>query len=160
MNKKTSPVNAAQRTARATKMVRVPAQPYVSHEPWSGFTPAERKRGSPLEICPAFACRRIKACVAAHDGLYCQRTHRLKKPSKKKPGRRKGESLEDYLNRMTILAESKGDHMARIRNLWKSGALDHRFGPYAAKGVLKVPPPKVYVEVTRQPMSRRQNPSA
>ena len=32
-------------------------------------------RAKLLDACPSPRCRRRKACVDAHDGLYCQRTH-------------------------------------------------------------------------------------
>ena len=35
----------------------------------------ESGRQKPLPSCPSLRCRRAKACLAAHDNLYCQRTH-------------------------------------------------------------------------------------
>ena len=50
-------------------------RPYLSQQPWAGFTQHDRAREQPLPVCPSPRCRRAKACLAAHDTLYCRRTH-------------------------------------------------------------------------------------
>ena len=133
-------------------------RPYLSQHPWAGFTKHDRRRDQPLPACPSKHCRRAKACLAAHDNLYCQRTHFS--PAKI----RKLWAVSDLGRALAALPvadcddlEGRKERIIRAREIrhaqyekmvarWKAGEFDHLYGPYRAKGVLLKPPPKAYVE--------------
>jgi hypothetical protein len=124
---------------------------YYSRSPWCGYTNRERPRAVALPVCPSARCRRAKACIDAIDKLYCRRTHESppKQPTSRagKTGKRISDSaLLDYANHLKILAEKQQDRHDDMTERWKAGEFDHLYGKYSSKGVLKVPPPKVYVE--------------
>ena len=52
-----------------------PPEAFLSPTPWHGFGRGDVKRVQPLDVCPDARCRRAKACIAAQDDLFCQRTH-------------------------------------------------------------------------------------
>jgi hypothetical protein len=97
--------------------------------------------------------------VAAHDNLYCQRTHFSPAEQKK---RERGDPHQRAVDAVPPVADH-GNMMARTKRLidiaairlmqksemkerWAAGEFDHLYGPYRPKGVLLKPPPKIYVE--------------
>jgi hypothetical protein len=140
-------------------------RPRVSLEPWKGFTPHDFPRNKPLPACPSSHCRRAKACLAAHDNLYCQRTHfppALKKKWLRRDPRQREldavppvmdpHSLSERMERINQLAAIQRAQFAKMTARWKAGEFDLLYGPYKPKGVLLKPPPKAYVE---RPAARR-----
>jgi hypothetical protein len=146
-------------------MPKTPPKPYRSLTPWTGFTPREKKREAPLARCPAKACRRAKKCIRAIDGLYCRRTHMTPKEGRalqaatEKPAaaprpvlhyalpkNASFEQAEAYRMMTDMVLASAEAVQARMAAKWKSGALDHLYGPWNPKGALMVPPPRNYVE--------------
>jgi hypothetical protein len=134
-------------------------RPRVSLEPWAGFTRHDCPRDNPLPSCPSPHCRRAKACLAAHDSLYCQRTHfspaEQKKWNSRDPFQREldrvppvidPDDLAERMERINQLATIQRARAAEMTGRWKAGELDHLYGPYRPKGALLKPPPKVYVE--------------
>ena len=134
-------------------------RPRVSLEPWTGFTGNDCPRDNPLPSCPSPHCRRAKACLAAHDNLYCQRTHfspvEAKKCRRRDPRQRELDAvpsvmdphdLTERVERIAQLAAIRRTQAAAMTARWKAGEFDHLYGPYAPKGVLIKAPPKVYVE--------------
>jgi hypothetical protein len=132
---------------------------YFSHSPWLGFTKADKPRKQPLPRCPDPRCRRAKQCVAAHDDLYCQRTHMtIAEASRITPHaglteeERRIQAPVDPRNlearRIRIVeALELGIERAREKQArWKSGEFDHLYGKYSPKGVLMKPPVRSYVE--------------
>lgn len=141
---------------------RVP-RPRVSLEPWAGFTRHDCPRDNPLPSCPSPHCRRAKACLAAHDNLYCQRTHfspvETKKWRRRDPRQRELDAvppvmdphdLGERMERIAQLAAIQRAQAAAMTARWKAGEFDHLYGPYRPKGVLMKPPPKIYVESPEQ----------
>ena len=132
-----------------------PPKPYLTSTPWAGFTPRERKRKVPLVHCPSKACARVKKCVDAHDGLYCQRSHESLVQARVRSGRKPikvSKRLmileEAQAKRMTIEAQL-GEVQAREREMtqrWKSGEFDAAYGKFKSAGVLKHPPVRQYTE--------------
>jgi hypothetical protein len=133
--------------------------PYISHEPWAGFTRHDCLRENPLPACPSPRCRRAKACIASHDTLYCRRTHfspaEQKKWQRRDPHRRElaavpevadPHDLEERLERVAELAAIRRAQVAEMTARWKAGEFDQLYGSYTPKGVLMKPPPKTYVE--------------
>ena len=119
----------------------------------------ERPRQKPLPACPSLRCRRAKACLAAHDNLYCQRTHFspavAEKWLRRDPRRREldavppvmdPDSLSERMERINELAAIEGRKPPKMTARWKAGEFDALYGPYGARGVLLRPPPKTYVE--------------
>ncbi len=144
---------------RRSKTSRDAPRPRVSLEPWKGFTAHDFQRNVPLPVCPSPRCRRAKACLAAHDNLYCQRTHfppALKKKWQRRDPRQREldavppvmdpDSLSERMERINELAAIQRAQFARMTARWKAGEFDQLYGPYAAKGALLKPPPKAYVE--------------
>ena len=136
-----------------------PPRPYFSTAPWAGFTRHDRPRQKPLPSCPSLRCRRAKACLAAHDNLYCQRTHFspavAEKWLRRDPRRREldavppvmdPDSLSERMERINELAAVRRAQTAKMTARWKAGEFDALYGPYRARGVLLSPPPKTYVE--------------
>jgi hypothetical protein len=135
------------------------ARPYLSQNPWAGFTKHDRARDRPLPVCPSKHCRRAKACLAAHDNLYCQRTHfspaKITKLWRESPlGRALAaipaaagpDDLEGRKERIIRGREIRHAHYEKMVARWKAGEFDELYGPYTPKGVLLKPPPKTYVE--------------
>ena len=133
-------------------------KPYLSHAPWAGFTHNDRARRTPLEACPHPRCLRAKACHAAHDGLYCQRTHfspaeiaemRRNDPLQKAvaalPVIRDKWDLEGRGERIKQISELRLAHHEKMTARWKAGEFDGTYGKYSPRGVLMQPPPKAYV---------------
>jgi hypothetical protein len=146
-------------SVRMTKLPLPEPGPHVSKEPWLGFTRHDCPRGNPLPLCPSLRCRRAKACHAAHDGLYCRRTHFS--PSEQ----RKWESRDPHQRAMDAVPPVTDEKSlaARLRRLcdilvirlaqrdemtarWRAGEFDHLYGPYRARGIVMRAPPKAYVE--------------
>ncbi len=147
---------------RKKKFVAMIHKPRVTLAPWCGYSKHDAPRGTPLPVCPALRCRRAKACLSAHDNLYCQRTHfspaEQEKRSRRDPLRLELDSfppvvdpkkLSDRMERVNNLAAVKQAHARRMTEKWKQGELDELYGKYSAKGVVVAPPPKVYVEEAR-----------
>jgi hypothetical protein len=127
--------------------------------PWARFSRDEFPREKPLPVCPSQKCRRAKACLDARKGLYCQRTHfasaegnlRMPKSEVEKhiaslapPPMEAGLEL-----RMEFIKEISKLRVAESREkmkLWRAGALEEAYGRYHTRGVMKLPPPKIYVE--------------
>ena len=138
-------------------------RPRVSHEPWAGFTPNEAPRETPLDGCPSPRCRRAQACLAAHFNLYCRRTH-FSPAEKEKRERRHPlklalelvmpvidpHDLDEQVERIAELARVRREHTADMTARWKAGELDKLYGKYTPKGVIKKPPPKIYVGEPRK----------
>ena len=152
-----SGVNRALKRAKGTAMKR--KKPYLSNAPWAGFTKHERARAKPLDACPSPRCRRRKACVDAHDGLYCQRAHfsptqirqmlrndLVEKAVAALPKVRDQWDFEGRGERIKQISELRLAHHEKMTARWKAGEFDDTYGIYSAKGVLMKPPPKVYTE--------------
>lgn len=137
---------------------RKPPEAFLSKTPWRGFAAGGVAREHELPCCPDARCRRAKECIAAQQGLFCQRTHlsrsarvRLAKKQKRDFDRRFpviDASLPIELQRMRIEA-AMADRRAKDEAMtarWKAGVLDHLYGKWRAKGALMMPPEKVYRE--------------
>jgi hypothetical protein len=155
MNHPPNPRNIRRRSKPPAAALR----PYLSRQPWAGFTKHDLPRQQPLPVCPSPRCRRAKDCLAAHDNLYCQRTHfppALKRRWLRRDPRQREldavppvmdpHSLTERMERINELAAIQRAQAARMTARWKAGEFDQLYGPYRAKGVLLEPPPKVYVE--------------
>jgi hypothetical protein len=147
---------------RINKPAPKAARARVSHEPWFGFSRHDAPRDAPLAVCPSPACRRAKTCIAAHDNLYCRRTHFS--PAEQEARQRLDPlrleldgvlpvvdrtSLSEQAERITALAAIRRAHAARMTKRWKAGEFDGLYGKYTAKGVALAPPPRLYVEPAR-----------
>jgi hypothetical protein len=134
-------------------------RPRVSLEPWAGFTRHDCPRDNPLPSCPSPHCRRAKACLAAHDNLYCQRTHfspaEQKKWNSRDPYQRELDKvppvidphdLTERMERINQLAAIQRAKAVEMTTRWKAGEFDQRYGPYRPKGVMLKPPIKIYLE--------------
>lgn len=139
-------------------------KPRLSTRPWAGYTARERKRPAVLAHCPSAACRRAKACVDAHDGLYCQRSHcsvaeaaalartashgraDAAAPSafKPLPARASLAEVKAHRAQLDFLAEDAARREAALAARWQAGELDHLYGPWRKGGVWLLPPPKVF----------------
>jgi hypothetical protein len=160
---------------RKTRRGRAPGDaPIVSRRPWAGFSGHDSPRPQALAICPSARCsglwRLIAHCSArlsSLDNLYCLRTHHslaeqcaIKRQS---PLQREldlippvfdGDDLGARVERIAALAAVRRAHEAEMQALWKSGALDHLYGPYKPHGVMLKPPPRTYVEA---PVNKPKN---
>jgi hypothetical protein len=127
--------------------------------PWSRYSKDDQPRTAPLPRCPSAKCRRAKACLDAHKGLYCQRTHftfdegMIRTPkseaevyiqSRRPPP--KGASLDIKLDFIREVRELWNDDNREQMKLWRAGAFGDVYGKYRTGGVLKTPPPRVYEE--------------
>jgi hypothetical protein len=131
-------------------------EPYLTTTPWTLFTSRERKRPAALRQCPSAKCRRAKACVDAHDQLYCQRSHESIAERRARLGFAPlaAPTLEDWTLDEVTARREKSDLMlaeaqARQRNMtqrWKVGEFDDLYGKYKPHGVLKHPPDRQYKE--------------
>jgi hypothetical protein len=133
----------------------MPAHPYLTTTPWAGYTPRERLRKTPLAKCPSKACARAKACVDAHDKLYCQRSHESLHQSHVRSGKpslkisKRPWTLEQVQTKRLIIEAQLGEAQAREKDMterWKAGEFDQRFGKYRPGGVLKHPPVRQYTD--------------
>ena len=143
---------------RMTKFPLPQPRPHVSTQPWTGFTRHDCPRGVALPICPSARCRRAKACVAAHDGLYCRRTHfsaaEQEKWKRRDPHERAIEAappadhgtLVERMKRLMTHATIRLAQSTEMTARWQAGEFDHLYGPYRRKGVVVKAPPKIYVE--------------
>jgi hypothetical protein len=133
--------------------------PRVSHEPWLGYTAHDCPRAAPLPVCPSPRCRRAKACLAAHKGLYCQRTHHALAEYRKlglhSAAQKEVDAMPPVADRWDLKARQlrikqvieigeryNGEMTAR----WKAGEFDHLYGKYSVRGVVLKPPPRAYAE--------------
>mgnify|MGYP000936655860 CR=1 FL=1 len=132
-------------------MPRTP-KPYLTTTPWQLFTPRERKRAAVLTQCPSARCRRAKACVDAHDNIYCQRSHKSVAEARGgkrvavKPLRLTLAAVRAKLAETDIMLADAEARQALMTERWKSGEFDALYGKYNARGVLKVPPVRQYTE--------------
>ena len=135
--------------------------PIVTRRPWAGFNGHDMARAEPLPCCPVPRCRRAKACIAALDNLYCQRTHhslaeqrrlRAQDPLQQEldsvPEADDPNDLNARVERIAALAHIRRAHDADMLVRWKAGALNHLHGPYKASGVVLKPPPRAYAEMS------------
>ncbi|MBG1231396.1 hypothetical protein [Aestuariivirga litoralis] len=135
-------------------------RPYLTHAPWAGYTSREHARAEPLAQCPNARCRRLQHCVAAHDDLYCQRTHISHAeyldglPPHEPMIVNSPELMEIYKLEMEAQAADRLDAFKRLQARWKAGEFDALYGKYSARGVLKHPPEKRFV---RGPRPKRKS---
>jgi hypothetical protein len=127
--------------------------------PWSRFSSDEFPREQALPVCPSQKCRRAKACLAAHKGLFCQRTHFNRAEGLVRSPK---SEMDRYIAgiKMPSASSTPDLHMVYIKEisalrladqrekmkLWRAGAFGDSHGPYHTKGVMKSPPPRIYVE--------------
>ena len=131
-------------------------KPYLTTTPWTLFTMRERKRAQPLLRCPSAKCRRAKACVDAHDQLYCQRTHDSVAGHRARTGFKplvlddvEEWSMEDVTARREQSDIMLAQAVAKQRELtqrWKAGEFDALYGKFKPQGVWKHPPDRQYTE--------------
>jgi hypothetical protein len=139
---------------------RDPLAPRYSKAPWSGFTPREHARETPRSICDSLRCRRARKCLAAHDGLYCRRTHHSHKyflareladghidpPLPPLPRRPLPEEIQLRADELMARVERKRNEARLMLARWKAGEFDAVYGKYSPRGVLLKPPVREYVE--------------
>ena len=122
--------------------------PHLSHAPWAGFLGREHARAQALPTCPAARCQRVKACISAHEGVFCQRTHFSHAAfvaSQPAPAPLAVEGdLEYWGEHMVELLEvRKAAHLALVAR-WKAGEFDALYGKWRACGVVLAPPARVF----------------
>jgi hypothetical protein len=126
--------------------------PYLTTTPWQLFTLRERKRPQTLAHCPSAKCKRAKACVDAHDQLYCQRSHESIAEQRARTGFTpqatapfKEWALDEVTARREqsdlMLAEAQSKQR-ELTKRWKAGEFDALYGKFKPHGVLKQPPPR------------------
>lgn len=127
--------------------------PYLTTTPWIPYTSRERKRVALLRVCPSAHCRRAKACVDAHDNIYCQRSHESVDQARKGVPApvvtRRSYSPEQIRAKVVetdLLLEEAEAKSSEMRERWKSGLFDHLYGRFKPGGVLKHPPERQYTE--------------
>ena len=119
-----------------------------------------KKPAAKSALVPAFAqprCRRGQLCLAAHDNLYCHRTHfsppEIMHHEKQIPLAREIANLgplfdptdsEDLLERMSDIAAIGRAHQKSMTARWKAGEFDGLYERYKVAGVLLKPPPKFF----------------
>lgn len=123
-------------------------KPYLSHAPWAGFSQHDHPREEVLPTCPSARCQRVKRCVAAHHGLYCQRTHLshaefMARQPKPEP-LLYTDNLELRRERLIDLLEQRKARHDELVARWKAGEFDAIYGKWSARGVLIKPPPKTF----------------
>ncbi len=130
------------------KRLKAPPKPKLTHAPWAGYTAREHKREAALACCPSPRCARLKQCVAAHEGLYCQRTHvshaahvRAHPPAPL-PDRNDLDLRREFLIEQIELRKAA---LQEMQARWKAGEFDQLYGKYKSHGVLLQPPPRIYV---------------
>jgi hypothetical protein len=130
--------------------------PYLTTTPWLPYTSRERKRDTLLTHCPSARCRRAKACIDAHDGIYCQRSHESVAEARARQGlppppavRRRYHTLAQIRAKAVetemALAQAEAQS-AEMRERWTAGEFDHLYGKFRPGGVLKHPPERQYTE--------------
>ena len=131
---------------------KAPPKPKLTHAPWAGYTAHEHKREAALPRCPSPRCARVKLCVAAHEGLYCQRTHHSHAehvrahPPVSLPDRNNLDLRREFLIEQIELRKAA---LQEMQARWKSGEFDQLYGRYKRQGVLQAPPPRIYYEEGR-----------
>ncbi len=127
---------------------RPTALPKLTHAPWAGYTAREHKRPEALARCPSPRCKRLKLCVAAHNDLYCQRTHMSHVAFLEMQPRRPAFSDDLELRREQMVDQIENNRAAQQDMImrWKAGALDHLYGKHKPGGVVLKPPPRIYQE--------------
>jgi hypothetical protein len=128
--------------------------PYLTTTPWQLFTLRERKRPQTLAHCPSAKCKRAKACVDAHDQLYCQRSHESIAEQRARTGftpQATAPYKEWTFDEVTARREQSdlmlAEAQSRQRELtqrWKAGEFDALYGKFKPYGVLKQPPPREF----------------
>jgi hypothetical protein len=129
--------------------IKSPPPPKLTHAPWAGYTAHEHKREAALARCPSARCARVKECVAAYEGLYCQRTHisHAEHISANPPAPR--HEINDLDWRREFLIDQIEQRKARqheMQSRWRLGAFDQLYGKYNRHGILLPPPPRIYEE--------------
>ena len=127
--------------------------PYLTTTPWLPYTSREHKRDAVLRLCPSARCRRVKACVDAHDNIYCQRSHESVAEARHgapAPQVKRGNfSLKQIRIKLAesdlLLAEAEA-RSAEMRERWRAGQFDDLYGTFRSRGVLKHPPDRPYAE--------------
>ncbi len=123
--------------------------PKLTRAPWAGYTAHEHRRDAALDHCPSPRCARVKSCVAAHENLYCQRTHishaeHLRaNPPAPKPDRGDLDLRREFL--IDQIEQRKARQQA-MQSRWRLGEFDLLYGKYNRHGVLLAPPPRIYEE--------------
>ena len=123
--------------------------PKLTHAPWAGYTAHEHGREAALARCPSPRCARVKACIAAHENLYCQRTHishaefLRANPPAPKPDRSDLDLRREFL---LDQIEQRKAHQQEMQSRWRLGAFDQLYGKYNRHGILLPPPPRIYQE--------------
>ena len=91
----------------------------------------------------------MKQCVAAHENLYCQRTHishaehvRAHPPAPK-PDRGDLDLRREFL---IDQIEQRTARQQEMQSRWRLGEFDQLYGKYNRNGVLLQPPPRTYEE--------------
>ncbi len=126
-----------------------PPPPKLTHAPWAGYTAHEHKREAALDRCPSPRCTRVKACVAAHKGLYCRRTHisHVEHLRLNPPGPLPDQSDLDLRREFLIdQIEQRKARQQEMQSRWRLGAFDKLYGKYNRNGILLPPPPRIYQE--------------
>jgi hypothetical protein len=123
-------------------------KPYLSHSPWAGFSAHDHPRDEVLATCPSPRCQRVKQCVAAHNGVYCKRTHishaeHMARQPKPVPLRDPG-NLELRRERLVEQLEQRKTRHDELVTRWKAGEFDGLYGKWTARGVLMRPPVKEF----------------
>ena len=138
---------------------RAPPLAYFSTTPWAGFARGSAPREEALPLCTQPRCRRAKLCIAAHENLFCQRTHfsanekdKFDRASqqafnKKFPPYPKGTPWELREKRVQAIMAYRKSQQQELALRWKAGEFDHLYGKWRRGGVLLKPPPKDYVEL-------------
>ena len=129
-------------------------KPYLTTTPWQLFTSRERKRPLTLRHCPSAKCQRAKACIDAHDQLYCQRSHESVTERRTRLGitQRTPAPKEQWTFDQVTAKREQSDLMlaeaqAKERDLtrrWKAGEFVELYGKFKRDGVWKQPPPKTF----------------
>ena len=138
---------------------RINTPPRWKPYPWARFSTDEFPREKPLLVCPSQKCRRAKACLNAHKGLYCRRTHFASAEGKRRMPKSEvekhiagltspplGAGLELRMEFVTEISKLRAAESREKMKLWRAGAFDEAYGRYHTRGVMQLPPPKVYVE--------------
>jgi hypothetical protein len=135
------------------------SEPRWKPYPWSRFSADEFPRDKPISRCPDTKCVRAKACLAAHKGLFCQRTHFARTEGERRVAK---SDMEKYIESLpsppaNAALEARMDHIKEVSDLrametrekvklWRAGAFGKTYGSYRSGGLMKSPPPRHYVE--------------
>jgi hypothetical protein len=133
-----------------------PPSPKLTHAPWAGYTAHEHRREAALARCPSARCARVKECVAAHEGLYCQRTHishaeyiSANPPAPNTHPNTHWDNLELRHAFMIERIEQRRAAQAAMTARWKAGEFDQLYGKYSVRGLVLQPPAQIYQEDKR-----------